>query len=48
MHEIQEVYADSGHPTNAVLDIHPGGHVIDLPQLLKFFDEHLGAGKSAN
>ena len=29
-----------GKPDNATLDIHDGAHEVDLPAILKFFDEH--------
>ncbi len=37
MKEIQLIYADFGRKTRAVLDVHEGGHEIDLPSLLNFF-----------
>ena len=43
MVEIQAVYKALGKPKNAALDIHEGAHEIDLPSILKFFDEHLKA-----
>lgn len=39
--EIQPIFADFGHPERVTLDIHEGGHEIDLPALLKFFEENL-------
>ncbi|MFB3789119.1 MAG: alpha/beta fold hydrolase [bacterium] len=39
--EIQPIYADFGHPERVTLDIHEGGHEIDLPALLKFLEENL-------
>ncbi|HPP02447.1 MAG TPA: dienelactone hydrolase family protein [bacterium] len=39
--EIQPIYASLGHPERVSLDIHEGGHEIDLPALLHFFEENL-------
>jgi hypothetical protein len=41
MTEIQATYADTGKPHNVALLVHDGGHEIDLPSLLDFFDKHL-------
>jgi hypothetical protein len=41
MEEIRIIYNDLDRPENAVLDVHEGGHVIDLPGLIYFFDKHL-------
>ena len=41
MEEIRTIYCDLGKPENAVLDVHAGGHEIDLPGLLYFFEKHL-------
>jgi hypothetical protein len=41
MAEIRPIYASFKKPGNALLDIHDGGHEIDLPALLAFFDKHL-------
>jgi hypothetical protein len=41
MEEIRLIYRDLGRPENVVLDVHPEGHVIDLPALLYFLDKHL-------
>ena len=41
MAEIRPVYGAFGKPENVSLDIHDGAHEVDLPALLKFFDEHL-------
>jgi hypothetical protein len=41
MEEIRIIYKDLGKPENAVLDIHEGGHIIDLPGLIYFFEKHL-------
>ncbi|MHC4168404.1 MAG: hypothetical protein ACYSWQ_15740 [Planctomycetota bacterium] len=35
------IYKDLETPENVVLDVHEGGHVIDLPGLVYFFDKHL-------
>jgi hypothetical protein len=41
MREIRLIYADLGKPQNSELTVHRGGHEIDLPNLLAFFNEHL-------
>jgi len=41
MADIQMIYTDLDHPDRAQLLIHDGGHEIDLPALLGFFDRHL-------
>ncbi len=41
MQEIRVIYDDYGKKRNAELDVHPGGHEIDLPALLEFFKKHL-------
>ena len=41
MMEIKTIYNDFGNGENAVLQIHDGGHEIDLPSLLEFFEKHL-------
>ncbi len=41
MEEIRMIYNDLDKPENVVLDIHEGGHVIDLPGLVYFFEKHL-------
>jgi len=41
MSEIRPIYASFKKPGNVILDIHDGGHEIDLPALLAFFDKHL-------
>lgn len=41
MEEVKTIYRDMGKPENVVLDVHEGGHVIDLPALLSFFEKHL-------
>lgn len=40
--EIRAAYADMGKPDHVQLDVHPGAHEIDLPNLLEFFDHYLG------
>lgn len=42
LEEIQPIYRDFGRPENVVLVAHKGGHVIDVPSLLAFFEKHLG------
>jgi hypothetical protein len=39
--EIEPIYADLGAADAVELVAHPGGHEIDLPSLLKFFEKHL-------
>lgn len=41
MEEIGIIYKDLDGPENVILDIHEGGHVIDLPGLVYFFEKHL-------
>ncbi len=41
MEEVRMIYKDLGRPENVVLNIHEGGHVIDLPGLVYFFEKHL-------
>jgi hypothetical protein len=43
--EIQPIYKDLGAPDNVELDVHPGGHEIDLPALMAFFKRNLSIGK---
>jgi hypothetical protein len=42
--EIQPAYDDLKRPDNLAFVAHGGGHEIELPSLLAFFDQHL-AGK---
>ena len=46
LREIRPIYADLGAPGNVTLDVHDGGHEIDLPALLAFFEELLSPGGS--
>lgn len=39
--EIEPIYTDLGHPERLQLHVHDGGHEIDLPALLGFFDRWL-------
>lgn len=39
--EIEPAYGDLGRPDAVVLRVHPEGHVVDLPALLGFFQQHL-------
>ncbi len=39
--EIRTIYCDLGRPENMVLDVHTGGHEIDLPGLLYFLEKYL-------
>jgi hypothetical protein len=48
MKEIRLIYADLGRPENAGLAVHRGGHEIDLPNLLAFFDKHLRSALNKN
>ena len=41
MEEVRIIYKDLGKPENVILDVHDGGHVIDLPGLIYFFEKHL-------
>jgi hypothetical protein len=41
MEEIRMIYCNLGKPENVVLDVHAGGHEIDLPGLLYFFEKHI-------
>lgn len=41
MEEIRMIYCDLDKPENSVLDVHEGGHEIDLPGLLYFLEKHL-------
>jgi len=41
LREIGLIYADYGRPQHAVLLAHLEGHIINLPGLLAFFDQHL-------
>ena len=44
--EVRKIYIDLEYPENVVLDIHEGGHIIDLPELMLFFEKHLQRAKS--
>lgn len=41
LEEITPIYRELGHPDRVVLQAHDGGHVVDLPSLLAFFDKYL-------
>lgn len=41
MENVRVIYRDMDRPENAILDVHRGGHIIDLPGLVYFFDKHL-------
>ena len=41
LQEIKLIYNDFGHPNLVTLDVHPGGHEIDLDALLNFFKKYL-------
>ena len=47
LEEIIPIYRDLGSPRNIALHVHGGGHEIDLPALLTFFDHHLGGHAAA-
>ena len=47
MAEILPAYRDLGAPDAAALDVHDGGHEIDLPALLAFLETHLQPGALA-
>ena len=40
--EIKPIYQDFDVPENLTHTAHDGGHEIDMPSLVAFFDEHLG------
>ena len=42
--DIKPIYADFGKPDHVALDVHEGGHEINLPTLLAFLKKHLVAG----
>jgi hypothetical protein len=42
--EIRLIYKDLGAENQAELDVHPGGHEVDLPGLLDFFQRTLKVG----
>ncbi|MBN1591378.1 MAG: acetylxylan esterase [Pirellulales bacterium] len=44
--EIELIYADFGQPENVALAVHEGGHVVDLPSLSAFLENHLGNRES--
>jgi hypothetical protein len=48
MKEIHLIYADFGRSENVGLAVHRGGHEIDLPNLLAFFDKHLRSALNKN
>jgi len=41
MQEIRPIYEDMDRPENVTLNVHDGGHVVDMPGLLYFLDKHL-------
>ena len=41
LEEIKPIYADFGKPDRVALDVHEGGHEINLPTLLDFFQKRL-------
>ncbi len=41
LQEIKVIYKDFDASDNLELDIHQGAHEIDLPELMRFMDEHL-------
>lgn len=46
MEEIRNIYTDFGYTDYGLLDVHSGGHEIDLPVLMDFFNQHLKSGGS--
>jgi hypothetical protein len=46
LREIELIYADLNQPENVALVAHEGGHVIDLPSLMIFFEKHLVSEKN--
>lgn len=44
--QIRPIYCDLECPENCVLDVHPGGHEIDLPALMYFCNKHLNDNRS--
>ena len=46
LEEIGVIYADLKHPENVALVAHEGGHVIDLPSLMMFFENTLRTGNT--
>ncbi len=43
LEEIKPIYADFGKLDHVTLDVHEGGHEINLPTLLEFFQKHLAS-----
>ena len=43
LEEIALIYRDLEHPGHLLLHVHEGGHEIDLPALLSFFDRYIGS-----
>lgn len=41
MEQLRMIYVDLQHPENAVLDVHPGEHEVDLGGLMYFLEKHL-------
>lgn len=39
--DVRKTYEDMGAPGKVILDVHGEGHVIDLPELMTFFDGQL-------
>lgn len=48
LEEIKVIYADFDRPDKLELDVHDGGHEIDLPALTAFFKKHLTFGGLGN
>lgn len=42
LEEIALIYQDLEHPGHLLLHVHEGGHEVDPPALLSFFDRHIG------
>jgi hypothetical protein len=46
--EISVIYGDFGQPQNAAVLAHTEGHIVHLPSMVAFFDEHLGYASGAS
>jgi len=48
LREISPIYEDMDRTENVTLDVHEGGHVVDIPGLLYFLDKQLSISSEAN
>jgi len=48
LRDIEPIYADFKRPDNLSFVAHKGGHEIDLPSLLAFFEKHLGTHRPSS